>query len=130
MTWVLRDSFTFRDSECQNLPSACSSRIISHMIRHAPTPRSALIAGYSQKMELAVGGEGRGEKRTFRVSEGRRRDILCTEICWTPTKPGLQSPYTGVSTPPSPEIPKTSQKAFPALPARNVKKSVEKVSED
>ena len=42
MTWVLRDSFTFRDSGCQS-ESLCllvSYRIISHMIRQVMSPSS------------------------------------------------------------------------------------------
>ena len=48
--------------------------------------------------------------------EGRRRRAL-----------RLQSPYTGVSTPPSPEIPKKSQKGVPGPPGPECQKSVEKV---
>ena len=39
----------------------------------------------------------------------------------------LQSPYTGVSTPPTPEIPKKSQKGVPGPPGPECQKSVEKV---
>ena len=41
----------------------------------------------------------------------------------------LQSPYTGVSTPPSPEIPKKSQKGVSGPPGPECQKSVEKVPE-
>ena len=39
----------------------------------------------------------------------------------------LQSPYTGASTPPNPEIPKKSQKGVPGPPRPECQKSVEKV---
>ena len=39
----------------------------------------------------------------------------------------LQSPYTGVSTPPTPEIPKKSQKGVPGPPGPECQESVEKV---
>ena len=41
----------------------------------------------------------------------------------------VQSPYTGVSAPPSPEIPKKSQKGLPGPPRPECQKSVEKVPE-
>ena len=40
-----------------------------------------------------------------------------------------EPPYTGVSTPPGPEIPKTSQKGLPGPPGPECQKSVEKVPE-
>ena len=42
----------------------------------------------------------------------------------------LQSPYTGVSTPPNHEIPQKSQKALPGPPGPECQKSVEKVPKD
>ena len=42
----------------------------------------------------------------------------------------LQSPYTGVSTPPSPKISKKSQKGLPGPPGPECQKSVEKVPND
>ena len=41
----------------------------------------------------------------------------------------VQSPYTGVSTPASPKIPKKSQKGLPGPPRPECQKSVEKVPE-
>ena len=40
----------------------------------------------------------------------------------------LQSPYTGVSTPPGPESPKSPKKVFPGLPARSVNNQEKKIS--
>ena len=42
----------------------------------------------------------------------------------------LEPPYTGVSTPPSPEIPKKSQKGVPGPPGPECQKSVEKIPND
>ena len=41
-----------------------------------------------------------------------------------------EPPYTGVSTPPSPETPKKSQKGVPGPPGPECQKSVEKVLND
>ena len=42
----------------------------------------------------------------------------------------VRPPYTGVSTPPTPEIPKKSQKGVPGPPGPECPKSVEKVPND
>ena len=42
----------------------------------------------------------------------------------------VRPPYTGVSTPPTPEIPKKSQKGVPGPPGPECQKSVEKVPND
>ena len=55
--------------------------------------------------------------------------VAVSVVTVTPLKLRLQSPYTGVSTPPNPEIPKKSQKGVPGPPGPECQKSVEKVPE-